>query len=127
MSKEKTDNLAKLVGLNEILGDLRNQINSPKVIISKPDFRKIEYNCWCCEDSGKIVNHLVKMIHPEYDYWRHLYYACQASHCYALMQYWSKLLDQFNFDLTSEICDRLHYTRKHNYELWWESKPSKNQ
>ena len=54
---DQAEKSSKLVGLNELLGDLKTQINSPKIIMSPPDFRQIKYNCWCCEDSGGPQGH----------------------------------------------------------------------
>ena len=77
------------------------------------------WNCYCCHDTGFVLDRLSSQIIPEFNSEQHKTLLCNAKGCNASRNKVSpKLIDEGNFDtrLSSEVCDRLSEMEKESWE-----------
>jgi hypothetical protein len=67
---------------------------------------KPSWNCFCCQDTGRIHPHLVRLVIPEYDCDRDRIPVCQRLKCYEGSK-WMHLKDNLDMRLTAAICGEL--------------------
>lgn len=64
------------------------------------------WQCFCCQDTGKVQPHLVRYVIPAYNYDRDRLPVCQAPDCLASANY-LHLQGCIDMRLTAEICQEL--------------------
>ena len=80
---------------------------------------KPTWNCYCCHDTGFVLDRLSSQIIPGFNSEQHKTLLCNAPGCNASRDKVSpKLIEEGNFDtrLSSEICDRLAQMEKKSWE-----------
>ena len=80
---------------------------------------KPTWNCFCCHDTGFVLDRLSSQIIPGFNSEQHKTLLCNAPGCNASRDKVSpKLIEEGNFDtrLSSEICDRLAQMEKESWE-----------
>ena len=80
---------------------------------------KPTWNCFCCHDTGFVLDRLSSQIIPGFNSEQHKTLLCNAPGCNASRDKVSpKLIEEGNFDtrLSSEICDRLAQMEKKSWE-----------
>ena len=80
---------------------------------------KPTWNCFCCHDTGFVLDRLSSQIIPGFNSEQHKTLLCNAKGCNASRdKVSSKLIDEGNFDtrLSSEMCDRLAQMEKESWE-----------
>ncbi len=80
---------------------------------------KPTWNCYCCHDTGFVLDRLSSQIIPGFNSEQHKTLLCNASRCNASRDKVSlTLIEQGNFDtrLNSGVCDRLHEMEKESWE-----------
>ena len=77
------------------------------------------WNCYCCHDTGFVLDRLSSQIIPGFNSEQHKTLLCNAKGCNASRDKVSpKLIEEGNFDtrLTVEMCDRLAEKEKESWE-----------
>ena len=80
---------------------------------------KPTWNCYCCQDTGFVLEHLGSKIIPGFSSEKHKTLLCNASNCNASRDKVSHtLIDEGNFDtrLSSQVCDRLDQMERKSWE-----------
>jgi hypothetical protein len=74
------------------------------------------WNCFCCQDSGKVSQHLIKRIIPSYNPDIHLWAACQNTSCNKFRENWRGASPQ-NFDMRFSplTCQKLDLIERENW------------
>ena len=88
---------------------------------------KPTWNCYCCQDTGFVLEHLGSKIIPGFSSEKHKTLLCNASRCNASRDKVSHtLINEGNFDtrLSSQICARLHEMER---ETWKQYRWNKHQ
>ncbi len=66
------------------------------------------WHCFCCQDSGIVNAHLVRLVMPNYDDRRDKWVACQNLGCNKFNERWSGVpLDNFDNRFQPAICQKL--------------------
>ncbi len=71
------------------------------------------WNCFCCQDTGKVVLWLVRRVIPEYDSNRDKPVACQLPRCEAGQDF--KNDENFDQRFTPGICAELNWLNQENW------------
>jgi len=80
---------------------------------------KPNWNCYCCHDTGFVLDRLSNQIIPGFNSEQHKTLLCNAKGCNASRdKVSSKLIEEGNFDtrLSSEVCDRLSEMERKSWE-----------
>ncbi len=80
---------------------------------------KPTWDCFCCHDTGFILDRLSSQIIPGFNSEQHKTLLCNAKGCNASRDKVSpKLIEEENFDtrLSSQVCDRLHEMERESWE-----------
>ncbi|WP_051470206.1 hypothetical protein [Fischerella sp. PCC 9605] len=72
------------------------------------------WNCFCCQDTGKVQPNLVRLVIPEYDYDRDRIPVCQAPGCSAGTSY-LHLEGCIDMRLRAAICQELDRIERENW------------
>ena len=77
---------------------------------AQPEYQELAWqptwNCFCCHDTGMVVERLIKQVMPRYTHARHKPVECNATNCHielAQLLYTTHTLDR---RLTDVICNR---------------------
>ena len=89
----------------------------------EPGYEKVSWKptwkCYCCHDTGLVLDRLSSQIIPGFNSEQHKTLLCNAKGCNASRDKVSpKLIEEGNFDtrLSGEICDRLAEMEKESWE-----------
>ncbi|TBR56466.1 hypothetical protein B4U84_29745 [Westiellopsis prolifica IICB1] len=73
-----------------------------------------QWQCFCCQDTGKVQPHLVRLVISGYNYDRDRLPVCQAPGCSAGSNY-LHLEDEIDMRLVSAICQELDRIERENW------------
>ena len=89
---------------------------------------KPTWNCFCCQDTGKVRTHLVSLVIPEYNPNRDRFPICQNCH---LGESWIHLEGNYDLRLTPDICQELDRFAREGWKKtrrdWHENQKSQTQ
>ena len=75
-----------------------------------------KWHCFCCQDSGLVNIHLVRLVMPNYDDNRDKWVICQNLGCNKFSERWSGVpLDNFDTRFQPEICQKLDLKNRENW------------
>ena len=89
---------------------------------AQPGYQKLAWQptwkCFCCHDTGMVVERLIRQIIPRYAHGRHKPVECNATNCniqLAQLLYTTHTLDRRFTDI---ICDRLDLEERNMWSQW---------
>lgn len=78
---------------------------------------KPSWSCFCCQDTGIVRPHLVKLVIPEYNHSRDCIPICQKPGCKSGSQ-WLHLKDSIDMRLNTQICQELDKINRQDWQMY---------
>jgi hypothetical protein len=88
----------------------------PEEQLENKDIFYPKWQCFCCQDSGKVNDNLVRVIMPNYNPSRDLWVACQNPGCHSFREKWKGIaVDNFDTRFSTVVCQKLDLKSRENW------------
>ena len=88
----------------------------PEEQLENKDIFYPKWQCFCCQDSGKVNDNLVRVVIPTYNPSRDLWVACQNPGCHSFREKWKGIaVDNFDTRFSTVVCQKLDLKSRENW------------